>query len=95
MIDRRERRRRLVVGGFVALLALALIAPLVGGIFLAGDDGPPQVESIGDSGLGPYVLEISVTAETGGSAGCSHTDDGEEVEYLVELITLDYTIESA
>ena len=46
MIDRRERRRRLVVGGFVALLALALIAPLVGGIFLAGDDGPPQVESI-------------------------------------------------
>ncbi len=46
MIDRRERRRRLVVGGFVALLALALIAPLVGGIFLAGDDGPPQIESI-------------------------------------------------
>ena len=46
MIDRRERRRRLVVGSFVALLALALIAPLVGGIFLAGDDGPPQVESI-------------------------------------------------
>ena len=49
---------------------------------------------VGDSGLGPYVLEISVTAETGGSAGCSHRDDGEEVEYLVELITLDYTIES-
>ena len=46
VIDRRERRRRLVVGGFVALLALALIAPLVGGIFLAGDDGPPKVESI-------------------------------------------------
>ncbi|MEC8070079.1 MAG: peptidylprolyl isomerase [Actinomycetota bacterium] len=46
VIDRRERRRRLVVGSFVALLALALIAPLVGGIFLAGDDGPPQVESI-------------------------------------------------
>ena len=46
VIDRRERRRRLVVGSFVALLALALIAPLVGGIFLAGDDGSPQVESI-------------------------------------------------
>ena len=46
VIDRRERRRRLVVGSFVALLALALIAPLVGGIFLASDDGPPQVESI-------------------------------------------------
>jgi hypothetical protein len=25
----------------------------------------------------------------------AHTDDGEEVEYLVELITLDYTIEAA
>ena len=49
----------------------------------------------GDSGLGPYVLEISVTAETGGSPGCSHSDNGEEVEYLVELITLEYTIESA
>ena len=46
VVDRRERRRRLVVGGFVALLALALIAPLVGGIFLAGDDGPTQIESI-------------------------------------------------
>jgi hypothetical protein len=50
---------------------------------------------VGDSGLGPYVLEISVTAETGGSPGCSHSDSGEEVEYLVELITLEYTIESA
>ena len=49
---------------------------------------------VGDSGLGPYVLEISVTAETGGSPGCSHSDSGEEVEYLVELITLEYTIES-
>tara|TARA_B100001564_G_scaffold352227_1_gene359264 strand:+ start:867 stop:2918 length:2052 start_codon:yes stop_codon:yes gene_type:complete len=49
----------------------------------------------GNSGLGPYILELSVTAETGGSPGCSHSDNGEEVEYLVELITLDYTIESA
>lgn len=49
----------------------------------------------GDSGLGPYVLEISVTVETGGSPGCPHSDSGEEVEYLVELITLEYTIESA
>ena len=48
-----------------------------------------------DSGLGPYVLEISVTAETGGSPGCSHSDDGEEVEYLVELVSLEYAIEPA
>ena len=50
---------------------------------------------VGDSGLGPYVLEIGVSVETGGSPGCTHSDSGEEVEYLVELITLEYTIESA
>jgi hypothetical protein len=32
---------------------------------------------------------------TGGGAGCQHTDDGEEVEYFVEVLVLDYTIEPA
>ena len=49
----------------------------------------------GGVGLGAYALDISVTVETGGAIGCTHTDDGEDVEYLVELITLDYSIESA
>jgi hypothetical protein len=49
----------------------------------------------GGIGLGAYALDISVTAETGGAIGCAHTDDGEDVEYLVELITLDYSIEPA
>ena len=31
---------------------------------------------------------------SGGGIGCTHNDDGEEVEYLVELITLDYSINS-
>ena len=48
---------------------------------------------VGDYGLGPYLLEISVTSETGGSPGCAHSDNGEEVEYSVELVTLEYTIE--
>jgi hypothetical protein len=47
-----------------------------------------------DSGLGIYTLEINVIAESGGGIGCTNTDDGEEVEYLVELITLDYSINS-
>jgi hypothetical protein len=46
----------------------------------------------GNSGLGIYTLEIDVIAESGGGIGCTNTDDGEEVEYLVELITLDYSI---
>jgi hypothetical protein len=46
----------------------------------------------GDSGLGIYSLEINVAAQSGGGIGCTNTDDGEEVEYLVELISLDYSI---
>jgi len=37
-------------------------------------------------------LSLSVQAESGGGVGCSHTDGGEEIEFLAELITLDYTI---
>ena len=48
----------------------------------------------GDSGLGLYTLEINIIAESGGGIGCTNTDDGEEVEYLVELITLEYSINS-
>ena len=44
-------------------------------------------------GLGEYVLEITVDVDTGGAVGCQHSDDGEEVEYLVELIILNYTVE--
>jgi len=47
---------------------------------------------VGDAGLGVYTLDVTVVVDSGGGLGCSHTDDGEEVEYLVELITLDYTI---
>ena len=49
---------------------------------------------VGDAGLGVYTLDVTVVVNSGGGLGCSHTDDGEEVEYLVELITLDYTITS-
>ncbi len=49
---------------------------------------------VGDAGLGVYTLDVTVVVDAGGGIGCSHTDDGEEVEYLVELITLDYSITS-
>jgi hypothetical protein len=50
-----------------------------------------QIDAMG-AGLGPYNASISVTAETGGGAGCMHSDDGEDVSYTIELIVFDYTI---
>ncbi len=44
-------------------------------------------------GLGEYVLDITVDVDIGGGAGCQHSDDGEEVEYLIELIILNYSVE--
>ena len=46
-------------------------------------------------GLGEYSVEIAVDVQTGGALGCQHTDDGEEIDYLVQLIVLDYTIEES
>ena len=39
----------------------------------------------GENGLGSYTLELSVMVETGGGAGCSHTDEGEDIEYIVAV----------
>ena len=50
-----------------------------------------ELDSMGE-GLGYYSLEINVQAESGSAEGCTHTDNGEEVEYLVEVILLDYEI---
>ena len=44
-------------------------------------------------GLGEHSLDISVSVNTGGGPGCQTTDDGEEVAYTIELISLEYDIE--
>ena len=44
------------------------------------------------AGLGDYSIEISVDVSMGGGAGCTHEDNGENVDYSIELIVLDYTI---
>ena len=49
----------------------------------------------GTSGFGIHSVDITVDVGTGGGAGCPHTDDGEEVEYYVEVLVLDYSIEPA
>jgi len=53
-----------------------------------------ELDSSGN-GLGTYYLEIKVNAESGGGPGCNHTDNGEEVEYLVEVVLLEYEITPA
>ena len=50
-----------------------------------------ELDSMG-AGLGIYILEINVEAESNDAIGCNHTDNGEEVEYLVEVLVLDYEI---
>lgn len=46
----------------------------------------------GETGIGNYTIDISVAAESGGTATCNHDDGGEEVTYTVSLVLLDYTI---
>ena len=53
-----------------------------------------ELDSMG-AGLGTYYLEINVEAESENAFQCNHTDNGEEVEYLVEVVLLDYEITSA
>ncbi|MEC9090282.1 MAG: hypothetical protein VYC11_02815, partial [Candidatus Thermoplasmatota archaeon] len=50
-----------------------------------------QLDADGD-GLGAYTLEITVEADAGGRPGCTHSDDGEEINYTVQLLILDYTV---
>ena len=44
-------------------------------------------------GFGEHSLDISVMVNTGGGAGCPSSDDGEEVAYTIELISLEYDID--
>ena len=50
-----------------------------------------QLDS-GDEGLGAYIRDINVAVQEGGGIGCNHNDEGEEVSYIVEILVLDYTI---
>jgi len=55
-----------------------------------------QLDSDG-AGLGDHDVSISVVADVGNVnpapiAGCQRTDNGEQVDYVVELMVLEYTI---
>ena len=44
------------------------------------------------AGLGDYSVEISVNVGMGGAFQCVHEDNGENVDYVIELIALEYTV---
>ena len=44
------------------------------------------------SGFGSYKLDITVNSEEGGGAGCNHNDEGEEIQYRVEIGVLNFSI---
>ena len=46
----------------------------------------------GELGLGEYELVLSVAVQNGGGAFCTSDDSGQDVDYKIELVSLDYTI---
>ena len=46
----------------------------------------------GGLGLGEYELILGVTVQNGGGAFCTSDDTGQDVNYKIELISLEYTI---
>ncbi len=52
-----------------------------------------RMELDGLFGIGEHSLGISVNVNSGGGLGCQSSDDGEEVAYTIELISLEYTLE--
>ena len=48
----------------------------------------------GEFGEGEHFLDISVTVAQGdGTGDCQTTDNGENISYVIEQISLEYTIE--
>jgi len=52
----------------------------------------------GDAGFGIYAFELGVTVNRGSAgvppAGCNNNDDNEQVDWKLELISLEYTLET-
>ena len=46
----------------------------------------------GDTGLGSYNTSIMVMVNKGSGPLCNTVDDGETIDYKIEIITLEYTV---
>ena len=69
----------------------SMVGAVVSGLSM--DEIKAQIDSMG-AGLGDHSVTISVVAQAGNepSPACSRSDDGETVDYTVELMVLEYTI---
>ena len=69
-------------------------ASLIGNVIRCIEGTTSLLDSIlTEPDLEHYSVEISVDVSVGGGAGCTHEDNGENVDYVVELIVLNnYTV---
>jgi len=55
-------------------------------------DDIEQLLDAGTTGFGDYAFDIEVSTNAGSRVGCNKQDEGEQVDWTVELISLEYAI---
>ena len=55
-------------------------------------DDIEQLLDAGTTGFGDYAFDIEVSTNAGSRLGCNKQDEGEQVDWIVELISLEYSI---
>jgi hypothetical protein len=58
---------------------------------MSEEDVNSQLEG-GDTGLGSYNTSMMVMVNKGSRTGCNTVDDGETIDYKIEIVTLTYTV---
>ena len=51
-----------------------------------------QLLDAGTTGFGDYSFDIEVSTNAGSRPGCNKQDEGEQVDWTIELISLEYVI---
>ena len=51
-----------------------------------------QLLDAGTTGFGDYTFDVEVSTNAGSRAGCNKQDEGEQVDWTIELISLEYVI---
>jgi hypothetical protein len=51
-----------------------------------------QLLDAGTTGFGDYIFDIEVSTNAGSRAGCNKQDEGEQIDWTIEVISLEYVI---